>query len=281
MPEEKPSKRLERWSSLAADAMRELDLYETKLERLTDERARKDVMLQNLLSAAQALLDEAAVESKWVSEAVLAAKQVPADSEDVSDLNEIQKHVDRLQSLMATASDANKQYDIAWREYQRLSDESEKWLEHTPEPVEQLLGELTSTRASMGHVLYALSLGRVASSKHARSHILRFAVRHPGASVADICTYLDSKNVPLPTKKWNETVRRKYGYPFWKYSLNGDNENAINADKRLAHRTTQYVWRYLQMGNDLRALYKIKTSLKLRKLRLPGIEPGPNPPTRS
>ena len=130
----------------------------------------------------------------------------------------------------------------------------------------------------MGHVLYALSLGQAASGRDAKSHILKFAVRHPEASITDICAYLDSKDVPLPTKEWREKVARKYGYSFWKYSLNGDTQRAVAPDKKLAHRTTQYLWRYQQMGNDLRSLYKIKSSLKLRKLRLPKIDLPPNPP---
>jgi hypothetical protein len=157
------------------------------------------------------------------------------------------------------------------QEYEGLLQKNLEWHRCATEPGLRLEKELTDTRITMEHVLYAMELGKIVDGDDARAHIMRFVVQHPKAPDAMIVAYLDAKGIWLPTKKWKAVVERKYGCGLWKYSWEGDLINGIAADEKIRHRTRQYLWRYKKMAIDLRALYEIKRMLKLRKLQLPEI----------
>ncbi len=278
MPEETPSERWKRWASLASAATREFDLYKTKLDWFTDERKRHDQKLERLRNETKEVLETLGGELKLLSGALSVARERPADIEDQSDLEEIQSQLDSVSAkFKANFAASSSQYRVAQQEYEALCHESDDWLRYTPETVQLLREELSGARIAMEHVLYAMKLGKTANRKDAKSHIIRYTARHPDASLSDICDYLDSKDIPFPTKKWKQTVESKYGYAFWKYSFEGNIEKKIPADEKITHRTRQYIWRCQNMGNDLRALIKIKRAMKLRKLELPKIEVPPNP----
>ena len=110
MPEETPSERWKRWASLASPAIRELNLYKTKLDWFTDERKRHDQKLERLRNETKEVLEALGGELKLLSGSLLVAHQRPADIEDHSDLQKIQSQLDSVSAKLAALS---SQYHVA------------------------------------------------------------------------------------------------------------------------------------------------------------------------
>ena len=255
MEHETPSHRLERWESRT----RELVHHWAEINQFADARKPYKENWERLLSEGKNLIDRLELERDSLTEILNNGSPKAIDNDAVL---RVRSESERLRHNTAEIHVARDRLNVAYEEYERFMLESLESDRRALERGLQLQKELSDARITMGHVLYGIKLGEIKDGKDAGSHIVRYVIRHPDASSADLCEYLDSKDIPLPTMDWRKLVEDRYGCALWKYSWEGNIQRAISADKKIMHRTREYLWRYSKMAKDLLTIRKIERILK-------------------
>jgi hypothetical protein len=270
---------IRRWRALADHAIGALSHYEAEIDQFADALRQHKEKRERLSSEGKTLIGSLGANgsvteqpasltqilNNGLPEAIdeAAVLRVRAESE------RLRERTAAIRVAIAKIRDAMDRFRIASSEYEVLLQKNLEWVRRATEPGLQLQEKLTDTHIIVQRMLYAIELGKIVNRREARLYIMRFVVRYPDASDAMIVAHLDDKGIRLPRADWEAAVGRKYGCALWKYSWEGDPIKGIAADKKIRHRTAQYLWRHKKMAHDLLALYKIKSTLQLRKLRLP------------